>query len=118
MQDFQKHWNANTDIQICLDSFAVVTYITDYLTKSDNNLTKTLITALKEKRGADRFDLLNHLKRTYFKSKQTCICEAAYRLIPGLDLKGSSLSCMFVASGGRTQTSWDVDFQPHPHGLS
>ena len=109
-EDFQKHWNANTDIQICLDSFAVVTYITDYLTKSDNNLTKTLITALKEKRGADRFDLLNHLKRTYFKSKQTCICEAAYRLIPGLDLKGSSLSCMFVASGFPHKRKKYVDF--------
>ena len=97
--DFQRSWNANTDIQLCLDSFAVVTYITDYLTKGDTNLTKTLITALKENRDADKFNLLNHLKKVYFKSKQTCVCEAAYRLIPGLNLKGSSLSCLFVASG-------------------
>ena len=96
---FQKHWNANTDIQLCLDSFAVVTYITDYLTKADHGLTKLLITALKEKRGADRFDMLNHLKKVYFTHSQTCVCEAAYRLIPGLDLKGSSVNCLFVTSG-------------------
>ena len=97
--NFQKPWNGNTDIQLCLDSFAVVTYITDYLTKADHGLTKLLITALKEKRDADRFELLNHLKRTYFTHTQTCICEAAYRLIPGLDLKGATTKCLFVASG-------------------
>ena len=54
---------------------------------------------MKEKRDADKFDLLNHLKRTYFTHTQTCICEAAYRLIPGLDLKGATTKCLFVASG-------------------
>ena len=96
---FLKEWNANTDIQICLDSFAVVSYITDYLTKCDKGLTALLSNALREKRDADKFDLLNHLKRTYFLHKQTCVCEAAYRLIPGLDLKGSTVKCLFLASG-------------------
>ena len=96
---FLKHWNGNTDIQLCLDSFAVVTYITDYLTKSDQGLTNALRAALKEKRDADKFRLLNHLKKVYFISTQTCISEATYRLIPGLDLKGSTIKCLFVASG-------------------
>ena len=45
------------------------------------------------------YDPRDFFKKIYFSSKQTCICEAAYRLIPGLDLKGSSLCCLFVASG-------------------
>ena len=73
---FLKHWNANTDIQLCLDSFAVVTYITDYLTKSDRTVTEALSRALKSNRDADKFGLLNHLKREYFLSKQTCVSEA------------------------------------------
>ena len=96
---FLKHWNANTDIQLCLDSFAVVTYITDYLTKSDRNVTEALVRALKSHKHEDKFGLLNHLKSIYFLSKQTCISEATYRLIPGLDLKGSTRACLFVASG-------------------
>ena len=96
---FLKHWNANTDIQICLDSFAVVTYITDYLTKSDRNVTEALMNALKSNKHEDKFGLLNYLKKVYFLSKQTCVSEATYRLIPGLDLKGSTRACLFVNSG-------------------
>ena len=96
---FLKHWNANTDIQICLDSFAVVTYITDYLTKSDRNVTEALMNALKSNKHEDKFGLLNYLKQIYFISKQTCVSEATYRLIPGLDLKGSTRACLFVNSG-------------------
>ena len=54
---------------------------------------------MKSNRDADKFGLLNHLKREYFLSKQTCVSEATYRLIPGLDLKGSTIKCLFVASG-------------------
>ena len=96
---FLKHWNANTDIQLCLDSFAVVTYITDYLTKSDRNVTEALMSALKSKTHEDKYGFLNHLKRIYFLSKQTCLSEATYRLIPGLELKGSTRKCLFVNSG-------------------
>lgn len=28
-------WQANMDIQLCLDSYSVITYITDYITKAD-----------------------------------------------------------------------------------
>ena len=30
---FMKAWRANIDIQFCMDSYAVITYISDYLTK-------------------------------------------------------------------------------------
>ena len=50
--------------------------------------------ALKEKRGAEKFDLMNHLKKTYFFNTQTCVCDAAYKLIPGLELKGSTTMCL------------------------
>ena len=96
---FQSIWNANTDIQLCLDSYAVVTYITDYLTKGDKGLTQLLKAALSEKRDSDKFDQLNHIKKTYFNHKQTCVAEAAYRLIPGLNLKGSTVKTIFVSSG-------------------
>ena len=77
------------DIQFCLDNYAVITYITDYLTKGDAGLTRELKKALLETKHCNNFDQLNHLKMTYFKNKQVSVAEAAYRLIKGLDFKKS-----------------------------
>ena len=96
---FLSIWDANMDIQLCLDSFAIVTYITDYLTKSDKEMTKVLSKALKEKAGAEALEQLNHLKKAYFDSKETCVSEAAFRLIPGLNMKGSTVKTIFASSG-------------------
>ena len=36
------------DLQFCYDSYAVVTYVCDYLTKTDEGLTKFMKEAIKE----------------------------------------------------------------------
>ena len=96
---FLKAWGANMDIQFCMDSYAVITYITDYLTKGDAGLTKELRKALLETKHCDNFSQLNHLKMTYFKNKQVSVAEATYRLIRGLDLKKSNIACTYVTTG-------------------
>ena len=96
---FMKAWKANIDIQFCLDTYAVITYITDYLTKGDAGLTKELRKALKETKHCNNFEQLNHLKMVYFKHKQVSVAEATYRLIRGLDLKKSNIACIYVATG-------------------
>ena len=92
-------WQANLDLQFCLDQYSVVTYITDYVSKDDSGMTEVLKTALKESVGTNDFDKLNYLKRQYFKSRQVGVCEAAYRLIPGLHMTYSSSKKIFVATG-------------------
>ena len=96
---FHSVWQANTDIQLALDTHAVISYISDYITKSDQGLTKHLEAALNEKKNASRFEQLNHVKKTYFTHRQTCVAEAAYRIIPGLNLKDSNIKTMFLTSG-------------------
>ena len=96
---FHQVWQANTDIQLGLDTHAVISYISDYVTKADQGLTKVLVAALNEKKNCSRFEQLNHVKRTYFTHKQTCVSEAAYRLIPGLNLKDSDIKTLFLTSG-------------------
>ena len=49
-----KAWNGNMDLQVCLDPFAVSTYITDYYTKDESGATKFLMEAAKECRGKER----------------------------------------------------------------
>ena len=41
-------WNGNMDFQLCLDYFAVITYISDYYCKDDSGAMKMLQEALKE----------------------------------------------------------------------
>ena len=82
-----------------MDTYAIVTYITDYLTKGDAGLTKELRKALKETKNCNNFEQLNYLKLTYFKNKQVSVAEATYRLIRGLDLKKSSIACIYLATG-------------------
>ena len=96
---FMKVWQANMDIQFCMDSYAIITYITDYLTKGDAGLTQELRKALKETKDCNNFEQLNHLKMVYFKHKQVSVAEATYRLVRGLDLKKSNIACIFVATG-------------------
>ena len=96
---FMRAWKANMDIQFCMDSYAIVTYISDYLTKGDAGLTKELKNALKETKHCNNFEQLNYLKMVYFKHKQVSVSEATYRLVKGLDLKKSNIACTFLATG-------------------
>merc|ERR1711954_388232 len=41
-------WNANMDIQICLDFFAIITYITEYIAKLDAALMEVLKSVLQK----------------------------------------------------------------------
>ena len=46
-------WNGNMDIQLCLDFFAVITYISDYYSKDDSGTMQLLIDALKDAENED-----------------------------------------------------------------
>ena len=96
---FLRAWNANMDLQICLDTYAVVTYITDYLTKGDIGFTKILKQAIQESKGFPHRERLNYVKRMIFISRQVSVAEATYRLIPSMRLKFSDISTKFVQSG-------------------
>ena len=41
-------WNGNMDIQLCLDFFAVITYISDYYSKDDSGTMQLLLNELKK----------------------------------------------------------------------
>ena len=96
-----KVWRANIDVQVCLDNFALVTYICDYLTKSDDGLTKFMKEAIKQKKSSNMgaFEKLNYVKQVYFSHRQVCEAEAVYRLSPDLHLKGSNVTTKFLATG-------------------
>ena len=97
---FMLAWQANLDLQIALDCFAVITYITDYISKSDAGLTRELKKALKESpKDSSNFQRLTDLKKAYFTHVQVSQCNAVYTLVPGMNLKSSNLGTIYVATG-------------------
>ena len=46
-----KAWNANMDIQLCLDYYAIISYITDYYTKDESGTTHVLKQVAKDTKG-------------------------------------------------------------------
>ena len=91
-------WRANIDVQVCLDTYATVSYISDYLTKSDDGLTRLLRSALKDAKDLSDRERMHYLKRVYLTHRQVSTSEATYRLLSELELRKSSLTTTFVQS--------------------
>ena len=90
-----KAFQANMDIQFCLDVYAVVTYVCDYWSKDETGMTDFLKQALKETKSLGNKQILSHLKRTYMSKRQIGKSEAIYRVIPSLHLQESNISHLF-----------------------
>ena len=109
--EWLKAWNGNMDLQVCLDFFAIITYITDYYSKDESGLTDVLKEAAKsakDKSGAER---MRFLSQAFLTHRQMGESEAHYRIIPSLHLTQSNLKCVFVASGfpqHRSRFLWKV----------
>ena len=72
-------WGGNTDFQICLDFFAIVTYITEYYAKDDTGIVKTLVNTLKASQSSDLKKEMRLLANTWLKNRQMGEAEAVYR---------------------------------------
>ena len=92
-------WNANMDIQLTLDPFAVISYIVNYVNKDESGLTKFMKDALTQVSSSDAKEKLKALKTAYLTHRQIGASEAVYRINPGMKLKDSNITCTFVASG-------------------
>merc|ERR1712051_778686 len=92
-------WNANMDIQLTLDPFAVISYIVNYVNKDESGLTKFMKEALTQVASSDAKEKLRALAKAYLTHRQIGASEAVYRINPGMKLKDSNIACTFVASG-------------------
>ena len=92
-------WNGNMDIQLCLDFFAICTYITDYYTKDETGTMTHLIKAVKECHGKGQKETMRALANEFSSHRQVGESEAYYKLFPELHLTESSVKTVFVAGG-------------------
>ncbi len=96
--EWLRAWNGNMDLQVCMDPFAVATYITDYYTKDESGTTKYLKEAAKQKFSSLK-DKMHCLVQVFLSHRQMGLCEAFYRILPSLHLSDSNIKCKFVHTG-------------------
>ena len=92
-------WNANMDIQLVVDPYAVISYIASYMNKDENSTTPFMREALSANAGKEAKVKLKALREAYLTHRQVGASEAAYRAIPAMKMKDSNLSCVFVTTG-------------------
>ncbi len=116
-EEWLRAWNGNMDLQICLDSFAIATYITDYYTKDESGTTKVLKEAAKQDFSNIK-DKMKCLAQVFLTHRQIGMCEAFYRILPSLHLSQSNVKCVFVHTGfpsNRSRFLQRVPSKKDPH---
>ncbi len=96
--EWLRAWNGNMDLQVCLDPFAIVTYITDYYSKDESGTTNFLKEAAKQNFSSIK-EKMKCLSQVFMTHRQLGQCEAFYRILPSLHLSESNVKCKFVHSG-------------------
>ena len=89
-------WNGNMDIQLCLDFFAICTYITDYYTKDESGTIRHLLKAAKECHGKSQKEKMRAMAQVFSTHRHVGESEAYYKLCPELHLSHSSVKTVYV----------------------
>ena len=97
--EWLKAWDGNMDLAVCLDFFAIITYITDYYTKSESEMMAKMMAAAKACKDKARTDQMRFMAQTFLTHRETGESEAYYRIFPHLHLSESNLKCVFVPTG-------------------
>ena len=92
-------WQGNMDLQLCLDYFSIITYMTDYVTKPETKTTEVLKHVQKEKKkeGCSIKELMNALIHTFLTHREMGESESYYKL--DHTLHSSSKKTVFIGTG-------------------
>ena len=93
------------DIQVVLDYFAVITYITNYYAKDDTGTMENIRKVMKECQSKDLKDRMKQVANVFLTYRQMGEAEAVYRLVPSMTLSMSNIGCQFVALGPKEERS-------------
>ena len=98
-------WGGNIDLQACFDYFAVITYVTDYLTKDDSGVTAILREVMKKTEQDETKQRMRMLINTFLTHRQMGQAEAYYKLIPSLHMKYSTVKTVFIPTDKKESRS-------------
>ena len=103
--EWARAWNGNLDLQVCLDYFAVITYITEYFSKDDTGMMTKLLDMLKNSDCETLKDRMKLVMNTFISARQMGECEAFYKVMPNFRLKDSNVKTIIVPVGKKEERS-------------
>ena len=103
--EWLRAWNANMDIQLCFDFFAVITYITEYFTKDESGTSAFLKLAAKNIKELGHIEQKRQLKNVFLTHRQIGISEAFMKILPEMRFKDSNIGTEFLPLGKREDMS-------------
>ena len=87
------------DMSVCLDYFAVITYISDYFSKDDTGLMEVINTVVKQITSENLKEQMKAIANTFLTHRQIGEAEAIYKLLPNMLLKNSNVTCQWLSVG-------------------
>ena len=103
--EWLRAWDGNMDIQVVLDFFAVITYVTDYYSKDDTGTMEIIKATLAQTESKDLKERMKLIANTFLTHRQMGEAEATYRLLPSMLLKKSNVTCQWVSLGTKDDRS-------------
>ena len=91
--------NANHDVKLVPDVFGVVTYVTDYYSKDETGLQNVLAGAIKSSDNEEMKIKMKTVANTFLTHRSMGECEAAYKLIPNLNMSKSNIGTVWLTTG-------------------
>ena len=99
------NWNGNMDLQLCLDYYAVITYISDYYSKDDSGTMGHIKNVLKNAQNESLKTKLKLVMNTFLTHRQIGECEAYFKILPHLQMKSSNIETVFIQTGFKKNRS-------------
>ena len=98
-EEWLRAWDANMDIQVTLNFWAVFTYVFDYWMKVEKGKMKAIEEALRKSSNEKLREKMMSVANAFITHRQVGEAEAVYRLIPSMHLVDSNLKCVWVSLG-------------------
>ena len=93
------------DLQLCLDFFAIITYISDYYSKDDTGTMCFIKDALKRAENESLKTKLALVVSTFLTHRQIGESEAFFKILPHLEMKSSNIKSVFIPTGFKSNRS-------------
>ena len=103
--EWLRAWDGNMDIQVVLDFFAVITYVTDYYSKDDTGTMEIIKAVVAQSESKDIKERMKIISNTFLTHRQMGEAEACYKLLPSMLLKKSNVTCQWVSLGVKEERS-------------
>ena len=98
-------WDSNIDVQVCLDYFAIITYILDYKMKDESGTLEEVTKALKQDDSDGLRQKLKLVAHTFMTHRRAGESEIMYKLFPFLHLTQSNIGAMWMPTGFKENMS-------------